>query len=106
MYDAIALSIGAALSCIGMLSVLFASRARQRGMRAAPYHGLAAICFAVSSVLAGLVNRHFNAYLSAAVAATSAFLWWHNGGGDGTKRRLKSWASRFQGVRRTAPSHV
>ena len=44
-----------------------------------------------------------NVYLHAALGAWSAWSWWHGGGGDGTRRRLKSWARRFQGVRRTAP---
>ncbi|MGW2725645.1 hypothetical protein [Streptomyces sp. NPDC001492] len=39
----------------------------------------------------------------AAVTAWCAYDWWHKGGGDGTRRRLKRWARRFQGVRRTAP---
>ena len=39
----------------------------------------------------------------AALGAINAWGWWHGGGGDGTRRRLKSWARRFQGVRRTAP---
>lgn len=42
----------------------------------------------------------------AALGALNAWGWWHGGGGDGTRRRLKSWARRFQGVRRTAPSHA
>jgi len=43
------------------------------------------------------------ACVCAAVAAWCAYDWWHKGGGDGTRRRLQSWARRFQGVRRTAP---
>lgn len=39
----------------------------------------------------------------AAMGALNAWIWWKGGGGDGTRRRLKSWARRFQGVRRTAP---
>lgn len=39
----------------------------------------------------------------AALAALNAWAWWHGGGGDGTRRRVKSWARRFRGVRRTAP---
>jgi hypothetical protein len=44
--------------------------------------------------------------VNAAAAALSAWSWWNSGGGDGTKRRLKQWGRRFQGVRRTAPSHA
>lgn len=42
----------------------------------------------------------------AAVSAWCAYDWWTKGGGDGIRRRLKTWARRFQGVRRTAPSHA
>jgi hypothetical protein len=43
-------------------------------------------------------------YLNAASTALHAWAWWHGGGGDGTRRRLKKWGRRFQGVRRTAPT--
>jgi hypothetical protein len=42
----------------------------------------------------------------AGLAALNAWGWWHGGGSDGTRRRLRSWKRRFQGVRRTAPSHA
>ncbi|MEV5915770.1 hypothetical protein AB0M00_43670 [Streptomyces chartreusis] len=54
----------------------------------------------VGSAIAGWTS---NVYLHAALGAWSAWNWWHSGGGDDTKRRLKSWAGRFHGVRRTAP---
>lgn len=41
----------------------------------------------------------------AALGSIHAWIWRNGGGGDGTKRRLKLWVSRFQGVRRTAPTH-
>lgn len=41
----------------------------------------------------------------AALGSINAWIWWNGGGGDGTRRRLKAWTSRFQGVRRTAPVH-
>ena len=31
------------------------------------------------------------------------WIWWRNGGGDDTKRRLRDVKKRFEGVRRTAP---
>lgn len=43
------------------------------------------------------------ASINAASMAISAWLWWQDGGGDDTKRRLRRWARKFQGVRRTAP---
>lgn len=48
------------------------------------------------SPVAGSVN--------AAGFALSAWLWWRDGGGDDTKRRLRRRARKFEGVRRTAPA--
>jgi hypothetical protein len=39
-----------------------------------------------------------------AVCVACAWVWWNGGGGDGTKRRLRSAARVFRGVRRTAPA--
>jgi hypothetical protein len=39
----------------------------------------------------------------AGVTAVFAWLWWANGGGDDTKKRLRKIAKRFEPVRRTAP---
>jgi hypothetical protein len=55
----------------------------------------------IGSAIAGWTS---NVYLHAVGAAWMAWLWWHGGGGDDTKRRLKSWGRRFEGVRRTAPA--
>lgn len=44
------------------------------------------------------------ASFSAALMALSLWQWWNGGGGDGTKRRLRSWARQFRPVRRTAPA--
>lgn len=41
--------------------------------------------------------------IEAGLFASAAWSWWHRGGGDGTRRRLRRLAARFQGVRRTAP---
>jgi hypothetical protein len=54
----------------------------------------------IGSAIAGWTT---NVYISAVVAALMGWEWWNSGGGDDTKRRLKSLARRFQGVRRTAP---
>lgn len=45
-----------------------------------------------------------SAVLSAGLAAVDLYRWWNGGGGDGTRRRLRALAGRFQGVRRTAPT--
>lgn len=49
------------------------------------------------------VGAHAAAGIAAGCSALAGWLWWHDGGGDGTKQRLKRWARRFQGVRCTAP---
>lgn len=44
------------------------------------------------------------ASISGAAAGYLAWQWWNRGGDDKTKRRLRKWARRFRGVRRTAPA--
>ena len=52
------------------------------------------------------VIRHNTVMASwaAGVLAVTLWLWWKNGGGDNTRRRLRRWARKFQPVRRTAPA--
>lgn len=50
-----------------------------------------------------LARDRFWAAVNGGAAVWAAWAWWHSGGGDGTRRRLKAWARRFRGVRRTAP---
>lgn len=63
---------------------------------------------AVGSVLDGFACLALGHYglgvFFAASAGLFVWLWWHSGGGDGTRRRLRAWAGRFHGVRRTAPA--
>ena len=68
--------------------------------------GWMAILSASAGVLSAVNGWTSNVYVHAVVTAWLSWLWWHSGGGDDTKRRLRSWACRFQGVRRTAPSHA
>jgi len=65
--------------------------------------GVAALA-TVPSIVAFCLDgiTHMASFFSA-LGAVNAWIWWNGGGGDGTRRRLKSWAGRFQGVRRTAP---
>jgi hypothetical protein len=51
-----------------------------------------------------LIGHTAAASISAAGSAWMAWKWWNGGGGDGTRRRLRSLAQRFRGVRRTAPA--
>ncbi|MGC5239035.1 hypothetical protein ACPXCH_04555 [Streptomyces albogriseolus] len=50
-----------------------------------------------------LLGNSVIAALNSATLALTLWLWWNSGGGDGTRRRLRSWRRRFEGVRRTAP---
>ena len=43
------------------------------------------------------------AVFSGAACAVGAYRWWHGGGGDGTRRRLREAVRGFAAVRRTAP---
>lgn len=70
------------------------------------HNGLMTVVNAVCLVVSIHLEWTTNSPIAAASTALHAWLWWNGGGGDGTRRRLKSWASRFQGVRRTAPSHA
>lgn len=56
--------------------------------------------------LVGVVIRDdlFHAVLDAGALAWCLWLWWNDGGGDGTRRRLRHWVRTFQGTRRTAPA--
>ncbi|QBJ94474.1 hypothetical protein D0Z67_29335 (plasmid) [Streptomyces seoulensis] len=75
--------------------------------RRLPLHKINGLMCLANSVIAlgGVVDGSpVSASMSAGFAAVSGWLWWKGGGGDDTKRRLRTWARRFQGVRRTAPS--
>jgi len=65
--------------------------------------GLDAIGEGMLSIVAIRAGEHFWAVWFAALCVLSARTWWRGGGGDGTKRRLRSLRRAFQGVRRTAP---
>lgn len=49
-------------------------------------------------------HNYLWALIDAAGSAYFAWHWWNGGGGNDTKRRLREWGRKFQGVRRTAPS--
>jgi hypothetical protein len=87
------------ISLITMLQILVQSKRITK-----QYNGWVTVLTTGGGVMSAVNGWTFNVYLHAGIAAWSAWAWWHGGGGDGTKRRLKSWARRFQGVRRTAPS--
>ncbi|MET8681982.1 hypothetical protein ABZW18_31500 [Streptomyces sp. NPDC004647] len=67
------------------------------------YGGIAITC-ALCTLDALRTGDTATAVTTGAVCAWCAYLWWHGGGGDGTRRRLRTWRSRFHAVRRTAPA--
>lgn len=56
---------------------------------------------AVDEILHG---QYVALVFNGSVCLGCAWLWWKGGGGDGTRRRLRSLARVFRGVRRTAPT--
>lgn len=66
--------------------------------------GLHSVAAALYSVSAAQIGSLFWACLCAALSAIQAWLWWHGGGGDDTKRRLRKWGRAFSPTRRTAPA--
>lgn len=93
-----------AANLVGCVNIALSVIAADRGMRATPYYGIAALSTAAASVFMALADMRLWSYVAAATAAVNAYQWWRSGGGDGTRRRLKQWAGRFHGVRRTAPN--
>lgn len=90
--------IGTALLVFGGLSGLLPAGG---GCRSRGWIALGGVFYCISDFLPPDTVR---ALLDGAFTTYNAWKWWNSGGGDGTKRRLKRWASRFQGVRRTAPA--
>jgi hypothetical protein len=49
-----------------------------------------------------LVPDTVDSLIAAVFLGIFLHLWWINGGGDNTKKRLRKWAKKFEGRRRTA----
>lgn len=88
------------------LTALFQFLALSGRISSKQYAGWMALWNVGAGVLSAVCGWRLTLYLNAGFAAWHAWVWWSSGGGDGIRRRLKSWARRFQGVRRTAPSHA
>jgi hypothetical protein len=65
--------------------------------------GLIACGTGCMTVASAMMDNLLGGVLNAGVTAFALYHWWNNGGGDGTRRRVRRWARTFQGVRRTAP---
>lgn len=96
MIEAFFLSVGVGALLIGLTGFF-------RGWGSRCVNGWLAICNGSNAAANALAGQRLAACFAAAVCAFAAWAWWKSGGGDGTKRRLRSWARKFRGVRRTAP---
>lgn len=85
-------------SALFLFSLLHAFRGRW-----VSFFGWSGLANGVDTLGLALIHDYF-AYFSAGTCAFALWMWWKGGGGDKTKRRLKSLASKFQPVRRTAPA--
>jgi len=68
------------------------------------FFALLAVSNGLALLSAVISHNQFGASINAASLAAALYGWWQNGGGDDTKRRLRKWARKFEGVRRTAPA--
>lgn len=93
------------LFAAGMAIMLLALAARMiRWISDTTAYGLIALS-QLAVCIGGFVTRNtLAASISGAAAGYLAWHWWNGGGGGKTKRRLRQWAGRFNGVRRTAPA--
>lgn len=83
----------------GTLAARMAGRISSRAL-----YGLIAVSQVLNLASAVIERDMFTGSIAAGGFALSAWAWWHDGGGNDTKRRLRRLARRFRGVRRTAPS--
>lgn len=94
----------AAISCLlSMVTLYLRSEGRITHTTAC---GLWTIANVGSVAAFAVAGQYVYECANAAMAGWCAYDWWNSGGGDGTRRRLRSWARRFRAVRRTAPSHT
>ncbi|MFE2640216.1 hypothetical protein ACFXKF_36630 [Streptomyces scopuliridis] len=63
--------------------------------------GASNVLFGIAQVVRG---ESLYAAIDAGLAAYFVHDWWHRGGGDGTRRRLRRLRNSFRAARRTAPT--
>jgi hypothetical protein len=64
------------------------------------FYALGSLASGTNLIVAAAHTDYIGGPINAAAFAVSAWLWWHDGGDD-TKRRLRVWATRSRGTRRT-----
>jgi hypothetical protein len=87
--------VGCALICGWVATAVLPVGKRVEHALGAVGYGCAALSQALDHDPGGVASGVFSAYL--------AWRWWRSGGGDDTKRRLRSAARAFTPVRRSAP---
>ncbi len=97
------LATAAVMTATALIFLVFVGRWTGR-ISGHTFHGWCAIANGINLVACVVLDFPATALINAAAFALAAWMWWNGGGGDGTKRRLRRWAARFQGVRRTAPA--
>lgn len=90
-------SISLACNTIALASILTGR------LKPTTWYALLATAAAFNTLDAINTNAPVWAAADAALTAYWIHRWWNNGGGDGTRRRLRDLRRRFEGVRRTAP---
>jgi hypothetical protein len=98
--------VNALVAAYGCLTTYLALMLLSYRITTRQYAGWTAVLTASLGLLCAVCGWTTTLYLTAAGTAVMAWMWWHSGGGDGTRRRLRSWARRFPGVRRTASQAV
>lgn len=89
----------------GMSVVMLALTARSaRRIPDTATYGLLALSQVIMCIGGFITQSTVGGSISGAAAGYLGWKWWDGGGGDGTRRRLRRWARRFHGVRRTAPA--
>lgn len=96
------MSIALMIAALGLIGVSQLAVLAGR-IKPVTFHALSAVGFGALAVISIGEGYYLAAWIHAALTAWHAHFWWHGGGGDGTKRRLRSLGRRFAPVRRTAP---
>lgn len=86
----------------GLFVIALAAQLTRR-LPAYRVHGLFAVAYFLSAAQDMQDGSTWMACCSASAGALFAWLWWHGGGGNDTKRKLRKARAKFVPTRRTAP---
>lgn len=65
--------------------------------------GFLMLGFSMNALACALADNQMILVINTTLGTLAAWMWWNNGGGDNTKRRLRGALKKFVPVRRTAP---